>query len=207
MKMIIETPCDRQMAAKRIQESINKQWEEEFYPFIYRLFEKDTKPNKPGKYVEMRSRGGIVSLCELNDLKFTEIEVACNPSIKWPVKRKALEALFNGRGQERAFASLKRQVLCECCKALSVADHKPKNINTKGDYFEQFINGVLDLQGNKVYGCLAMSPITVMAADDIGNLSDDPEEHREPTMGMVVYLTMRLWVKCKKDNENDTPTN
>ena len=204
--MTIETPHDRQMAAKKIQESINRQWEEEFYPFVYRLFEKDTKPNKPGKYVEMRSRGGIGNQCDLSDLKFAEIEVACNPCVKWPPEPGALEALFHGRGQERAFDSLKRQVLCECCKALNAAGYRPEN-TSKQDFFEQFINDVFDEQNGKVYGNLTMSEIIVQAADDPGYWSDDPEEYRESRMGMVVYLTMSVWVKCKEDNTNDNQAN
>ena len=195
---------DRLQAVKRIQKLLNHQWKTEFNPFVYRLFQKNKKPTKNGLYMEMRSRGGFGRLCDSSSLTGRQIEIACNLNVKWPATEESLNALFNGRGQQRAFDSLKRQVLCECCKMLNGANYRPerKHLDESADYFDGFINGVLDLYGEKICSNLKFSTIEVLAADDPGRLSEIEEERRDPRIGFVVYLNMSLWVKV---NENEIP--
>lgn len=195
INMKFDTPQDRASAVKAMQSSLNQQWEEEFYPLVYSLFQKDNKPQIGGKYVEIRSRGGLPNTYELNELKHQGFEIACYPSVKCPAEPKALDALFNGRGQQRAFDSLKQQVLCECCKTLNSAGYRPDDTKSTEDYFENFIKKATDKYRGQISSNLEMSKIKIMAADDTGCLSDDPEKFRQPRIGFVVCLTMNLCIK------------
>lgn len=197
----LDTAQGRTLASKQVQQQLNELWEKEFFPLVYNLFQKDAKPTRNGNYVEFRKKGSIGKQCDLESLQFKEIEIACNPSVKWPPKPEELQALFEGRGTQRAFDSLRRQVLCECCKALTVAGYRPENtkdINEEQDYFEKFINRTAERYQDEIYAGLTMSKISVLPADDPGCLSDDPEEFRQPRIGMVVYLTMNLWVRTRE---------
>lgn len=210
----LETSAGRTTASKQVQEQLNKQWEEKIYPIVYDLFKKNVKPNKKGEYVELRKRHSVGQRCDLNSLEFKAVEVACNPSITLPLKPEALKALFEGRGTQRALDSLSRQVLCECCKMLNAAGYRPEttsDINEHKQYFEKFISRIAERYGDEIYAGLTMSPITVLPADDTGWLSDNPEEYRQPRIGMIVFLEITLWVRADEytiyptqDNTLDT---
>lgn len=195
-------------ASLKLQRLLNEQWEKEFYPLVHNIFQKDATPTAKGEYVVVTKRRESTHRCDLESIKLKDVEVACHPYVNWPLKLEEVTALFEGgKGQQQAFESLRRQMLQECCNALKAAGYQPKTTtkdDDKTDLFEQFLNGVAELYKNEIYAGLTMSEIIVLPTDDIGHFSDDPEEHRDPTIGFVAYLTMRLWVKV---NTNDNPTN
>jgi hypothetical protein len=205
---LADTPDGRKALSLEIQKQLNERWETEFYPLVYGVFQKDTKPTKEGKYVELRKRGSLGHHCDLESLKLKPIELACNPSVALPLQEGALEALFGERGAQRAFDSLSRQVLCECCKILNAAGYRPENtrdISGHKQYFEKFISRTAERYRDEIYADLTMSPITVLPADDPGNFSDDPEEFRPMRIGMIVYLEAALWARA--DEYTIYPTN
>lgn len=192
---LVDTPDGRKALSLEIQKQLNERWENEFYPLVYNVFQKDTKPTKEGKYVELLMRGDRGHHCDLQSLKLEQVELACRPSITLPLKKGALEALFGERGAQRAFDSLKRQVLCECCKTLNAAGYHIRHLSGDQQYLEKYVSGIAERYGDEVYAGLTMSPIKVVAADDPGNFSDNPEEFRPMRIGMVVYLEATLWVR------------
>lgn len=211
---LVDIPDGRKALSREIQKHLNERWENEFYPLVYNVFQKDTKPTKEGKYVELSKRGSLGHHCDLQTLKLKPVEMACNPSVRVPLKKGALEALFGERGAQRAFDSLSRQVLCECCKILNAAGYRPENtrdISGHEQYFEKFISRTAERYGDEIYAGLTMSPITVVAADDPGYFSDKPKEFRPMRIGMVVFMEAALWVRADEyticptyDNTLDT---
>jgi hypothetical protein len=196
IQQLVDTPDGRKALSLEIQKQLNERWETEFYPLVYNVFQKNTKPNKKGKYVELLKSGGLGHHCDLQSLKLKPVELACNPSVTLPLQKGALEALFGERGAQRAFDSLKRQVLCECCKALNAAGYLVRHLSGDPQYFEKYISNIADRYGDEIYAGLTMSPITVLPADDVGNFSDDPKEFRPMRIGMIVYLEATLWVRA-----------
>ena len=53
IQKIAETPYGKNALSLEIQKQPNERWENEFYPLVYNVFQKDIKPDKEGKYVEL----------------------------------------------------------------------------------------------------------------------------------------------------------
>lgn len=172
--------------AKQFQESLNQHWETEIHPVVYQLFHKDAKPTREGQYVEVRKRGDAGWCCDLNSLRHNEIEIACEVMLKLPLTTNEFTALMDRRGQIRAFNSLSRQVLCECCKTLNAANYRPKN-TYKTEFFGQFINDVKHEHWRRIYAGATMSKITAIPLE------------RNARIGFIVYLTISLWVEMKRE--------